>query len=207
MKNLKEYINESSLLTKIKYVSKSFMNDVRSLLGKEEKTYMPYIVIDKSTGWADNGAKDVYIWTKEAEYLFERMKNFLDDTTNYTTRKANKKDESKASIIEYSYSDMDAKEVRSKVWDKLCKIISDVNDELGTGEVDFTGIADQSKTKNKELALFPEEHKKYKIVNGSNKDLTSKWEWYWVEMQCDENGDSSYVEHGYYFYPGAMFCF
>ena len=50
MKKLQEFITESSLLTKIKYASKTFMNDVRSIFGKEAKTYMPCIVIDKDTG-------------------------------------------------------------------------------------------------------------------------------------------------------------
>ncbi len=206
MKKLQEFITESSLLTKIKYASKTFMNDVRSIFGKEAKTYMPYIVIDKDTGWADGGPKSINIWTKEAEYLFGRMKEFLDDTTDYVTKKANRNDESKATIIEYSYSNMDANEVRTKVWDKLCKLISDINDELGTGKVDFTKVADYSVNKNKELP-FPEEHKKYKIIRDSNQSLMDNWEWCWVEMQCDDNNNSSFVEHGYYFYPGAMFCF
>ena len=207
MKILSEVITESSLLTQIKYASKKFMNDVRSIFGKEEKTYKPYIVINKDTGWTSNGVKDINIWTKEAEYLFSRMKDFLDDNTDYVTKKSNnKRDENKASIIEYSYSNMDAKEVRSKVWDKLCKLISDINDELGTDKIDFTKVPDYSENKNKELP-FPEEHKKYDIVHDSNKSLTTNWEWYWVEMHCDANNNSSYVEGGYYFYPGAMFYF
>ena len=207
MKDLKEFIMESSMLTKIKYMAKRFINDVRTIIGAKEKTFKPYIVIDKHTGWSYDSEKPVNIWTKEAEYLFKRMKDFLDDTTDYTTKETNyQKDENKATIIEYSYSNMDAKEVREKVWNKLCKLISDINDDLGQDKIDLSKVPDYSTNKNKELP-FPEEHKKYKIVHDSNSDLTSKWEWYWVEMQCDENNNSSYVDNGYYFYPGAMFVY
>ena len=206
MKNLKEYIVEASFATKIKSMAKYFMNDLRTIFGAEEKTYRPYIVIDKDDNWAEN---KYYIWTKEAEYLFQRMKDFLDNSTDYTTRKTDNKNEDKATVIEYSYSDMDTNEVRTKVWNKLCELISEVNDELGTGDVDFTNVPDFSKisTKNKQLTLFPEQHKKYQMDRGENGDRFNNWEWCRIEMQTDENNDSSYVEHGYYFYPGAMFCY
>lgn len=207
MKNLQEFIAESSLLTQIKYASKRFMNNVRTLFGAKEKTYRPYITINKDTGWTNNGEKNFNMWTKEAEYLFMCMKEFLDNTGDYITRKTNyDQDENKATIIEYSYSNMDKKEVRKKIWDKLCKLISDINDELGTDKIDLSKVPDYSTSKEKYLP-FPEEHKKYKIIHDSNNNLTSTWEWYWIEMQCDEDNNSSYVENGYYFYPGAMFKF
>ena len=59
MKDLKEFIMESSMLTKIKYMAKRFINDVRTIIGAKEKTFKPYIVIDKHTGWSYDSEKPV----------------------------------------------------------------------------------------------------------------------------------------------------
>lgn len=196
MKNLKDFIVESSISTKIKSIAKDIVNDIRKSLGKKEKTYRPYISIDRGEDWATLGSKQIHIWSAEGEYLFQKMKEFLDATIVFKTKNEEKNTDGEIVRIEYSYSDKDESEVR-EIWDKLCKVISETNDELTNGEADFNGIInDPNKKKvNKELSLWPEEHKKYKIDEGKNWDHFSTWEWYWVEMFYER----------YPFYPGAMF--
>ncbi len=188
--------------TRIKSMIKNFMNNLRTAMGKEAKIYKPSIVIDKADFNSYTNGENLYIWTKEAEYLFREMKKFM-DSSNYVNKKSDKDNEDEVSFIEYSFSNMNVKDVQ-KIWNKLCNIISDVNNKLGTGKLDLSKIPNRHNDKTL-MSLFPVEHKKYNIDSGSNSNRTSSWSWFRVEMQTDEHGNNTCVEHGYYFYPGAFF--
>jgi hypothetical protein len=175
---------------------KNFMNNLRSVMGKEAKIYKPSIVIDKADYKSYANGENLYIWTNDAEYLFREMKKEMKkfiDSFNYVSIKSDKANEDKASFIEYSFSNMNVKDVQ-KIWNKLCNIMSDINDKLGTCKLDLSKIP--NKHNNTLISLFDTD---------SNSNCKTSWTWYRIEIQADKHGNNTCVKLGYHFYPAIFF--